>query len=79
MLTVLIFPGGRRAEAVLLSSTEDSMRLAIAGRKDTCVLSRAGERWISESGVPVEFGAMIALGKVEQAKPRTMHAGKLPC
>jgi len=79
MLTVLIFPGGRRADAVLLSSTENSMRLAIAGRTDTCELTRAGERWVNESGVPVEFGALIALGKMGQAKPRTMHAGQLPC
>ena len=79
MFTVLIYPGGRRADAVLLSATEDCLRLAIAGRSDTTELRNIGGRWISESGTPVELGAMISMGKVQQERPstlRTLTAGR---
>ena len=75
MYTVLIYPGGRRADAVLLSCGGDRLRLAIAGRTDTTELVNIGGNWISENGTPVEFGALIALGAAGQARPRTNTAG----
>ena len=79
MLTLLIFPGGRRADAVVLSSESGRMRLAIAGRADSVELNEVGGRWLTESGVPVEFGAFFAADEMgaPQAK-RTMSAGTLP-
>jgi hypothetical protein len=78
MYTVLIFPGGRRADAVLLSTAEDRLRLAIAGRSDTMELTSVGGRWLSESGTPVEFGAMIAMGAAgqKQSRPRVLAVGR---
>jgi hypothetical protein len=83
MLTLLIFPGGRRADAVLLSADGDRLRLAIAGRTDTTELTNVGGRWMNESGIPVEFGAIFALDGVGQFQKktaaRTMAAAGLPC
>ena len=56
------------------------MRLAIAGRPDSVELNEIGGRWLTESGVPVEFGAIFAADEMgaPQAE-RTMTAGALPC
>ena len=79
MFTLLIFPGGRRADAVVLSREGGRLRLAIAGRADSVELNEVGGRWLTESGVPVEFGAIFAPDgmSVPQAE-RTMAAGVLP-
>jgi hypothetical protein len=81
MLALLIFPGGRRADAVLLSAQGNCLRLAVAGRSDVLELSNFGGRWISETGVPVEFGALLAPEGLGQQLPaeRTMSAFALPC
>jgi hypothetical protein len=76
MYTVLIFPGGRRADAVLLSASGDCLRLAIVGRADAAELRKIGDRWISESGTPVELGALVALGAAVETRPRTLTAGR---
>jgi hypothetical protein len=80
MITLLIFPEGRRADAVVLSAERGRMRVAIAGRADATELTEVGGRWMTDSGLPVEFGAIIALegvGVPETA--RTMTAASLPC
>ena len=80
MLTLLIFPGGRRADAVLLSAKEDSLRLAVAGRADVVELTNVGNRWISDTGVPVEFGAIFAFeGMGEAPTELVMTATGRPC
>jgi len=71
MYTLLVFPGGRRADAVLLSASEDRMRFAIAGRSDVTELQRVDGRWMGENGEPVELGALIALGSVAETHPQT--------
>jgi len=81
MLTLLIFPGGRRADAVLLSAEESCLRLAVAGRADVLELTSIGGRWVSDTGAPVEFGAIIApetMGEVRK-KPRVLTASGWPC
>ena len=75
MYTVLIFPGGRRVDAVLLSGSTDCLRFAIEGCTDAAVLRRVGGRWISETGLPVELGALIALDASGSQRPRTLTAG----
>lgn len=82
MLALLIFPGGRKADAVLLSISEDCIRAAIAGRRDVTELFKIAGRWISESGVPVEIAAIFrmeneGIGMV-QTEPRALAVG-LPC
>lgn len=79
MLTLLIFPGGRRADAVLLSAEGNCLRLAVAGRADIMELTNIGDRWISDSGVPVEFGAIFAPEGMGQAPAeRVMIAAGRP-
>ena len=77
MFTLLVFPGGRRLEAVLLSASEDRLRFAIAGRADVTELKRIEGRWTNEGGEPVELGALIALGaaKEERKRPMVLTAG----
>jgi len=75
MYTVLVFPGGRRADAVLLSASEDCLRVAIAGRADTTELRKVDGRWLSDSGLPVELGALIALGTATRQRPYAFAAG----
>jgi hypothetical protein len=81
MLTLLIFPGGRRADAVLLSANESCLRLAVAGRTDVLELNSIGGRWVSDTGVPVEFGAMIApaMAGEERKQPYVLTAAGRPC
>jgi hypothetical protein len=80
MFTLLIFPNGRRADAVVLSSEPGRMRLAVQGRSDTVELNEVGGRWVAEGGIPVEFGAILAAEQVAVPKAeRTMAAGVLPC
>ena len=77
MLTLLIFPGGRRADAVLLSADENCLRLAVAGRVDTMELTAVDGRWISDTGVPVEFGAIFMPESMAAAQPqRVLSAGR---
>lgn len=80
MYTLLVFPNGRRADAVVLSSEPGRLRLAVAGRSDAVELKEVGGRWLNESGIPVEFGAIFTTDQaaVPQAE-RTMAAGVLPC
>jgi hypothetical protein len=76
MYAILIFPNGKRVDAVLLSATEDRLRLAIAGRSDVTELQRIGGRWATETGTPVEFGAMVACGGAAEKRPRALAAGQ---
>jgi hypothetical protein len=60
MYTLLIYPGGRQVEALLLWASKDRMRLVIPGRSETAELSQIDGRWLSESGAAVEVGALVA-------------------
>jgi len=54
--------------------------LAVAGRSDAVELIEAGGRWLNESGIPVEFGAIFATEQAAVPRAeRTMAAGVLPC
>ena len=59
MYTVIVFPGGRQVDALLLAASAERMRVVIPGRKDTLELHLFEGRWTSESGVQVELGAML--------------------
>jgi hypothetical protein len=48
------YSNGQAFEAVLLSQTEESMRIAIEGSEDVLELSRVGGAWISEECEPVQ-------------------------
>jgi len=76
MYTILIFPQGKRVEAVILSAGDDRMRVAISGRNDVTELQKIDGRWMSEGGTPVELGALVARGGEAQKRPRVLAAGE---
>ena len=80
MYTVIVFPGGRQVDALLLSASPERLRVVIPGRADTAEFQLIEGRWTSESGVPVELGALIAADSVDaarvlaNARPRALSA-----
>lgn len=70
MFAVLIFPGGRRADAVLLAAEDERLRFAVSGRADITELQQNAGRWVDECGEPVELGALLAIGATAQPKKR---------
>jgi hypothetical protein len=60
MYTVMVFPGGRQVDALLLSASPDRLRVVIPGRADTAEFQLIEGRWTSESGGHVELGAILA-------------------
>jgi hypothetical protein len=81
MYTVIVFPEGRQVDALLLSASPDRLRVVSPGRADTAEFQLIEGRWTSESGVPVELGALIAEDSVDatrvlaNARPRALSAG----
>ena len=59
MHTVLIYSGGRRVDALLLSASPDRLRVAIPGRGDTMEFRMLEGRWTTDRGVAVEIGALM--------------------
>ena len=80
MYTVIVFPGGRQVDALLLSASPERLRMVIPGRADTAEFHLIEGRWTSESGVGVELGAIIAGDSqgaervLANARPRALSA-----
>jgi hypothetical protein len=80
MYTVIVFPGGRRFDALLLSASPERLRVAIRGRSDIVELQLIEGRWMSDSGVCVELGAILndqsaaAKRVLANARPRVLAA-----
>jgi len=60
MYTIIVLPGGRQLDALLLSAAPARLRVVIPGRSDTTELQRIEGKWTSENGIAVELGAIIA-------------------
>jgi hypothetical protein len=80
MFTIIVFRGGRQIEALLLSASAERLRIVIPGARDTEDFQLIDGRWLSETGVHVELGAMVAqdsgaMGRVlANARPRAFGA-----
>ncbi len=74
MYTLLIFPGGRMVDALLLSATPECLRLVIPGRAETAELRLIDGKWMAESGAVVEVGALVA-GTSAQTRGVWSYAG----
>lgn len=80
MYTVIVLPGGRQVDALLLSASADRLRVVIPGRADTAELRLIQGRWTSESGGQVELGAILAEHSTDvkhvlaSARPRAFSA-----
>ena len=81
MYTVIILPGGRQVDALLLSASTNRLRVVMPGRGDTAEFQLIEGRWTSESGGRVELGAIFSenVAEVERvlanAHPRALSAG----
>ena len=81
MYAVMVFPGGRQVDALLLSASPERLRVMIPGRKDTTEIRLIEGLWMLESGERVELGAILAedaadAGRVwADARPLAIAAG----
>ena len=60
MHTVIVFPGGRQVDALLLAASAERLRVVIPGRGDTVEFRLIEGQWTSESGDHVDVGAILA-------------------
>jgi hypothetical protein len=80
MYTLLVFPGGRQVDALLLSASSQHLRVVMPGRVDTAEFHLVEGRWASESGGHVELGAILTEDSGEakrllaNARPRAFAA-----
>jgi hypothetical protein len=81
MYIVMVLPGGRQVDALLLSASPERMRVLIRGQADTAEIQRIEGQWTSESGELVELGAILAADSADavrvlaNARPRVLSAG----
>ena len=73
MYTILLYPNGRRVDGIILSASEDVMRVVVQRRADTIELRRAGGVWMSEAGSHIEFESLMIFNS--ETKPLTLTAG----
>jgi hypothetical protein len=80
MYTVIVLPGGRQVDALLLSATADRLRVVMPGQGDTAEFKLIEGRWISENGGRVELGAILNERSTDvqrvrgNARPRALSA-----
>jgi hypothetical protein len=80
MYTLIVFPGGRQVDALLLWASAERLRVVIPGRGDTAEFQLIEGRWTSESGGHVELGAILAEDAADakqflaNARPRALSA-----
>ena len=81
MYTVIILPGGRQVDALLLSASTNRLRVVMPGRGDTAEFQMIEGRWTSESGERVDLGGIFSenLADIQRilanARPRALSAG----
>ncbi len=83
MHTILLYPNGRRVNGIILSASEDIMRVAVQRRADIVELRRVGGVWISENGSSIQFEALVIAGNTgfcgyvaPKTETRTLTAGQ---
>lgn len=80
MYTMIIFPGGRQVDALLLAASADRLRVVMPGRADTAEFRLIEGRWTSERGGCVELGAILtedsanAIRVLANSRPRALSA-----
>ena len=80
MYTLIILPGGRQVDALLLSASAECLRVVMPGRADIAEFQLLDGRWTAESGGHVELGAILAEDSAEakrvlaNARPRALAA-----
>jgi hypothetical protein len=77
MHLILRDANGQRAEALLLTMTQDVMRVVLRGGDETIEYRRAGPFWAGDDGTRVFIEAMLAAAEVQPVGDRglTLAAG----
>jgi hypothetical protein len=75
MHLILLYPNGKRVDALLLTVGPETMRAAVRERNETLEFQRIGDYWLGEKGEKIAIEAMIATET--QAAPRTRTAGHI--
>ena len=73
MHLMLLYPGSRRIDAVVLAANQDRMRIVIPNRRDTVELRLAGSQWTSEEGESVDIEAVVACDWTGQSFRQARH------
>jgi hypothetical protein len=78
---IIRYENGVRVHALLLATSDQKMRVAIASDGDTIELLRLGDSWETERGEAVEIEALVQIPGVDGSnfwaamRPRAMAAG----
>jgi hypothetical protein len=82
MHTILLYPNGRRADGIILSASQDMMRVVVKRSADTVELRHVDGVWTSDEGSRIEFELLMVAGNTGwhgggdfEAKPLTLTAG----
>lgn len=59
MHTILRYENGRRVEGLMLSASQNVIRLALRNQGDTAEFQRVYGVWTAEDGSAVEFESMV--------------------
>jgi hypothetical protein len=74
MHMIIRYPTGRRAEALLLSASENRMRIVLRRLNETREVRLISGHWTDESGDQIEIEAIVPDGLAEAPARRTMTA-----
>jgi len=73
---LLIYPGGRQQDGLLLAGTRERMRVTMPGRADAVEFRLIEGTWMGESGASVEIGAILGPATLSAPiEPRTSGSG----
>jgi hypothetical protein len=67
---LLIYPGGRQQDGLLLGGTRERMRVMMPGQADAVEFRLIEDNWMGESGASVEIGAILSPAMLPVDQPR---------
>lgn len=78
MYTILRYESGRRVEGLMLSASQNLIRLVLRNQVDTAEFQRVYGVWTAEDGSAVEFESMVVgdhtdMGQYRGAKTRAAN------
>ncbi len=74
MYTLLTYETGRRTEALVMSATQDRLRVIVPNRNETLELRLQNGVWVAENGERVEIDAIISDARDARPAERVMTA-----
>jgi hypothetical protein len=72
---LLMYPGGRQQNGLLLARTRERMRVMMPGQADAVEFRMSEGVWMGESGATVEIAAILAASDGAPADSAALRAG----